>query len=192
MLFQRHLNAGDLVNDLVHQEISKLSSENWKSDFKIDDQISNVNPMLWAFIRSITRSARERHCKSNCNDADHVKKVRKLFIIAQLMFCTNIQKPAFIHTLLADTVEVCGGSRKLIRILNRLGVTSSPDTHDRFITEVVTEQRCKQVWDYIPKNTFTMATVDNYDMLQSHAAVYCGDQKRSFHATTLPKSCERV
>ena len=82
-------------------------------------------------------------------------------------------------------VEVCGGSRQLLRILNRLGCTSSPDTHDRFVTQHA-EARCqKQIWDEIPKNVFTVASVDNFDMLQSYSAVYCGDQQRSYHGTTI-------
>ena len=40
----------------------------------------------------------------------------------------------FITLFFADIVETSGGSRELLRILNRLGCTSSPDTHDRFVT----------------------------------------------------------
>ena len=77
------------------------------------------------------------------------------------------------------------GSSKLIKILNHFGVVSSTDTHDRFMTQVATDQRSKSVWDYLAKATLTLASADNFDMLQSHARVYHGDQSRSFHAVTV-------
>ena len=48
------------------------------------------------------------------------------------------------------------------------------------------EAKCqKSIWDELPNNAFTVGSVDNFDMLQSHSAVYCGDQQCSFHGTTL-------
>ena len=89
------------------------------------------------------------------------------------------------HHLLSDVVEVCGGSRQLLRILNRLGCVSSPDSHDRFITEHAETKRHKSIWEEIPPNVFTVASVDNFDMFHSYAAVYSGNQQRSFHETTV-------
>ena len=75
-------------------------------------------------------------------------------------------------------IEICGGSWQLIRILNRLGCATSPDTHDRFVTQHAMVQHQSKIWDKISSNTFTIASVDNFDMLQSYAAVHCGDQQR--------------
>ena len=57
------------------------------------------------------------------------------------MYFTNLQCPTALHTFLVDTVETCGGSRQLIHILNRLGVTTSADTHDQFVTQEAEEER---------------------------------------------------
>ena len=179
--------AGDLVNNLIHAEISKTCDDDWLSDpecLNIDEHISSINPQLWHFLELMTRSTRERHGIS-CEENNEVKKLRRFFLFTQLSFCTNTQKPTLMHTLLADTVEMCGGSRKLLKILNRLGVTSSADTHDRFITEVACGQRDKTVWDTLPENVLSVCSADNFDMLESNAAVYCGDQSRSFHGTTI-------
>ena len=72
------------------------------------------------------------------------------------MFCTNPKNPTPIHDVIADIIEVYGGSRQL-------GCCSSADTHDRFVTQHAIAERQVSIWDNISANTFTIASIDNFD-----------------------------
>ena len=97
--------------------------------------------------------------------------------VASSFYCTNPSCSTPIHTLLADTVEVCGGSWKLIHILNQLGAVCSEDVHDRFVTRQAQIQQSRHVWDELPPHIFTLATVDNFDKLKSCCCILRGPAK---------------
>ena len=102
-----------------------------------------------------------------------------------MLLATNPNCNTVLHHLVADTVEVCGGSRQLIKILNRLGMCVSTDTHDRLVTYVAEKQKTTEPFSELSPHTFTVASADNIDFLSSHAAVYCGNKLRSYHGTTI-------
>ena len=51
------------------------------------------------------------------------------------------------------------------------------------MTQHAEAQRNISLWYELSKGIFTVASVDNFDMLQSY--VYCGDQSRSYPGTTI-------
>ena len=89
--------------------------------------VSEIDPQLWSFMKSITRSISERRgydVKANKMHTlpYHIHKIRCLFCLYVRMFCTDDHCSIPLHTLVTDTIHHCGGSTEMIRILNRLGV----------------------------------------------------------------------
>ena len=111
-----------------------------------------------------------------------LKKIRRFFILCSLQYCCNVEQPLPIHSIVADVVQMCGCSTVLLTLLYQLGVTTSYKTYDRFESNLL---KSKSVWDNLSPHLFTVVSVDNFDMLQSHAALYCGDRSRSYHGTTV-------
>ena len=125
--------TGNILNDIIHNEIRRQKEEITDlTTFSLTDSIQAINPLLWDFVCLCTRSVRERSGRASSDDT-HVKNVRRFFIICLMLFATNPSCDTTLHHLVADTVEVCGGSRQLIRVLNRLGACVSTDTHDRLV-----------------------------------------------------------
>lgn len=74
--------AGNIVNDLIHNEIKKYSSLGADYDqdplwLCIDNYLDGVDPLLVNFIASITRTVRERRRSrfvSESEVSNHVKR----------------------------------------------------------------------------------------------------------------------
>ena len=183
--------AGEIINDLIHKEIANVQSSFDSNDplhFNVEESINKIDPLLLHFINIATRTKRERHSLRLAPATEiskQTKKIRQYFLLVLFFSSTNLNVIMPIQNVLADVVETCGGSRQLIKILNKFGITSSSDTHDQLVADRARYQRERSVWSDMPSNVFTIASTDNFDMLQSYAAVYHGTLKRSYHGTTI-------
>ncbi len=185
---EQHLlkKAGKLFNNLLHHQIevnkNKFGREKFQPDsFKLNKSIEEIDPLLWNFLTIATTSVRERSGKPSTSN----KQIKRFFILCQSIHCTNQQFFSPLHYILANLVDMYGGAKKLNSLLNRLGVICSNDTQDRVVTEIAEYERNRQISESLTPNVLTVASVDDVDILKPHAAVYCGDQGRSFHGTTI-------
>ena len=133
----------DELNYLLHKEIRRFLVTDLNTPYpfhalNIERLVSEIDPTLWAFIKSITRTISETHGYSTKGNQPqtlhhHVKQVRRLFCLSALMFCTYDRCSFPFHTLITDAIERGGGSTQLIRILNRMCICLSADTLARYI-----------------------------------------------------------
>lgn len=184
------IRAASIINDNLLKDTkvsiaNKRETEDSPDGLNIDKAINDMSPVLLKFIENCTKSNRERTYHQLSEHLIHLKKLRRYFTLCLMQSTCNTELTLPMHNILADVVQVCGGSRLLLKILNQFGCVSSPDTYDRFVTSHAMRQSERVIWDEMSKHTFTVMSADNFDILQTHAAVYCGDQSRSYHATTI-------
>ena len=178
------------ISSAMHDQIQVFLKEDAKCPYHFDQVdisslVSQINPTLWRAICTITQSVAERRGKGTVSDVTHVRTVRHFFCLCALMFCTNDRCCTPMHNLITDMVDGLGGSTLLVKILNRLGVCSSADTLARAIQYRVSEREKKGPQSDCSPTAFTIISIDNIDFLHNYARVFCGDQKRSWHGTTI-------
>ena len=151
--------------------------------------VNSVDEYLIKFIQQITMPIRDSRRKLFNADIppstqDNQSHVRILYIISLLLFNTNLSCYMPLHYLLTEAILCHGRSTELIRVFNKLGIVASLDTSSRLGTHVVEKRIVEGIR---PSLQFGIATIDNVDILQSHAVVSSLDATRNFspvHSTT--------
>ena len=67
-------NAAYVVNDLIHEEISRQSTtiKHHSLSLDIDNELENMNPLLLEFVNSMTATVRERKHPALKNENDTI------------------------------------------------------------------------------------------------------------------------
>jgi len=84
----------------------------------------------------------------------------------------------------SDLILCHGGTKDLITILNRFGAVACMNTHYRFLKNLESEYQCTLSRELHP-TAFRVVSVDNIDIMRSHAQVYVDNPHRSWHRTSI-------
>lgn len=123
--------------------------------------------------------------KASKKGATQLRTICTFYCVCILLFTINNECSFPLHTLLADAIETCGGSKRLVRLFNRLGICSSPETTLQYIQYRVEKRAKEGILTAYPSNCFMVASADNMDYIHRYARVFCGKQQSSWHGTTV-------
>ena len=176
----------------TNDNMSKVFSDIQLNQITLETIISTIGPKLFNFLFTLVASRSELNdyikCKTTShytkfkNDTSfpkHIKFIRILFLVSQLVFIKSDGETVLpFHLLLADAVQAHGGSSKLIELLNRFGVVSSYDKCQREIYKKVKERLdLKLMYDFLPHG-FAFVSADNIDIDQPFARI--GDTHKAY------------
>ena len=175
------------MNTKLHHQAQKFMDKRKTDEMDLtsldmDQLIDSIDPALWSMIINLTKSCREA-IRPDKHPLTHSRKLRCFYCLCVMLFITNNQCNKPLHVLLTDVLASHIGAQDKIKILNQLGAVASEDTHARYCQDIV--QKKRQEGNTSLLSTFVAISVDNVGFLQSHAAIYSGDQHRSWQGTTV-------
>ena len=175
------------MNTKLHHQAKKFMDKGKTDEMDLtsldmDQLIDSIDPALWSMIINLTKSCREA-IRPDKHPLTHSRKLRCFYCLCVVLFITNNQCNKPLHVLLTDVLASHIGAQDKIKILNQLGAVASEDTHARYFQDIV--QKKRQEGNTSLLSTLVAISVDNVGFLQSHAAIYSGDQHRSWQGTTV-------
>ena len=151
------------------------------SDMNMESVIKEIDPQLWQSVWTIVNgqdSAGDQDCPASSPN-QHTKRVRCIFIIS-LPSCTFPLQLA-----LADFVDAHSKSTELMKALYKVGAVAGVDTYKCYQQKVIAKKMESGVNSQIPDRVFSVATVDNIDKNEPGKRMFCGDEGRGFHGTSI-------
>ncbi|XP_064384664.1 uncharacterized protein LOC135333611 [Halichondria panicea] len=174
------------LNEKCHKSINELIEQDSGQPHNIESIdinkfINKLDPDIWRAISLLTKPLSKKAIKNT----SQVRTIRRFFCVCVLFFTINNQCSFPIHTLLTEAIETCGGSIRLVRMFNRLGICASSETALRYVQYRIEKRASEGIMKSYPSNCFMIASADNIDYIHHYARVYCGKQQLSWHGTTV-------
>lgn len=191
------------VNQLLRNQGKEISDKFSKDPFSVlsfdlGDVKSLFNPQVWNMICALTGS-REELSKifesiasfgeeftcfpSNASEKGFMRRNKRIALVFMLQFILNDDNTYPFHVITASCIKQLSNSSKLLKLINKLGFSSSESTLERFFQGLLDKrQAAGPLWGLSPSLTFV--SIDNIDVMSSYAAV-TADKPRSWHGTSI-------
>lgn len=157
------------------------------SDLNMEEVINEVDTEVWENVWSIIYGNQSGGAQDEAvqSQSVHVKRIRCLFILSCIMHAGTPSCTFPFQLTLSDFVEANSRSSELMSVLSRVGATAGIDTYKRYQKTVIDRNSEIGCNGNIPVAKFSVATVDNIDKNEPSKRMYCGDQSRGFHGTSI-------
>lgn len=179
-------NVASHFNHKFHEQAKKFvceyrSPEKYTS-MEISAVIECTDQELLKFINQLTCSTKRKLFVSH--DAKP-KLIRTFYALCVLLFNTNSACCGPLHVLLTEAILCHGGNIELVKIFNRVGAVACTDTCHRVATQVVQRRIREGIKMSVQREMFSIASIDNIDILQPFAVVSALDATRSWHGVSV-------
>ena len=138
-------------------DISREKLMSFPEVIDADKFISSLDEDLWDSICLLTQPTTDRSKNTQ------TRKISRIFAVCTLLFTINRQCSSPLHTLITDAVETYGGSTRLQKLLNRLGICASIETHSRYVQYRVEKINKEGPMSGFPVDSFMIVSADNLD-----------------------------
>ena len=166
--------------------------------FNFHDALPSFDPLLWNLVTLLTASSSEMSIykkTSLCVTSERIsfqestlssklKGVRRAVVIFLLQFIMSESCLYPLQIITATVIKRLSHSSQLLRIMNRLGFSSSESTLERLLQLVEDEHDSSSPLVNLNANAVTCFSIDNIDVLAPYAAVR-PEQSRSWHGTSI-------
>ena len=170
------------------------------ASFDFDSLMSMIDPIIWNAVSVLTANSDELKYFHSSELIWDQKKVmfptystlhgrqrynRRVILIMCMQFVYNETNNFPFHIATANIIKRLSHSSKLIKLFNQSGFCTSEDTLDRYLEHIRQLRQQSGLLSTLDSSSFTVVTIDNIDVLASHAAITSKGSGRSWHGTSV-------
>ncbi|XP_065198289.1 uncharacterized protein LOC135829829 [Sycon ciliatum] len=185
------LTTAEIMHRIIQRQGKEFTGKEFESDtalYKLNfsNVIQTTHPTLWKWIWvSLYGTSEEPPAAMPQTRYNQTKCMRAIQVLSAILHAATPQCVYPLQLAVADVVETYSHSTTLLRMLARLGITASRDTFSRYKMHVVDERQRNGIQAEMQLGSISFVSIDNIDKDMPWKRMYCHDQKRGFHGTSV-------